>query len=187
MPDKVACSSLSSILFFFKKQTFFFFKFFLWVCTRNLQCEKYTSENEAINLVLGGAAWSQTQINKTLLSSSFGLTSAPSVQKRLAELGHGDQTPSPSPVPPPGHVGGRHIWSSWCHSGSLWLQAGRMWRWGGPFLFPAGVGCQTSGDKQGWQWHWPLGSEMVEWVGASGDSEWNFKGSDPAPSSHKAT
>lgn len=60
---------------------------------KKFTCEKYTSENEAINLVTGGAAWSQTQTNKTLLSSSFGLTSAPSAQKGACRAGHGDQTP----------------------------------------------------------------------------------------------
>lgn len=85
-------------LHFFTQHTFFlktkkiFFNFFFGF-VQEIYSEKYTSENGAITLVLGEAAGSQTQINKTLLSSSFGLTSAPSAQKRLAELGHGDQTP----------------------------------------------------------------------------------------------
>lgn len=61
---QVPCDSLSSILFLKTN----FLKMFSLGLYKKFTCEKYTSENEAINLVIGGAAWSQTQINKTLLS-----------------------------------------------------------------------------------------------------------------------
>lgn len=146
--------------FFFLNKTFFFFNFFLWVCTRNLQCEKYTSGNEAASLELGRAAWSQTQINKTLLSSSFGLTSAPSAQRRLAELDMGIG-PIPSPAPPRGHVEGRHIWSSWCRlalSGFRQVECGDR---AAPFLSQ----WAGSGDSGGVKWQSrqePLGDGDTE-------------------------
>lgn len=151
--------------FFFLKQNFFFFlNFFpLWVCTRNLQCEKYTSGNEAVTLELGRTTWSQTQINKTLLGSSFGLTSAPSAQKRLAELNMGI-SPMPGPAPPRGHVEGRHIWSSWLPSGSLWLQAGRCGDREAA-SFPSQLEWAGSGDSEGVKWQSrqePLGDGDTE-------------------------
>lgn len=117
-------------------------------------------ENEAAPLELGRAAWSQTQINKTLLSSSFGLTSAPSAQRRLAELDMGI-SPIPSPAPLRGHVEGRHIWSSWCQlalSGFRQVECGDRVA---PFLSQ----WAGSGDSGGVKWQSrqePLGDGDTE-------------------------